>query len=132
MKRIFLDTGIFELYFIGKPDIKKIFNQIKNETIKVFTLELNLCEQFYIVCEKLGKETALIRNLSLRKSKIVILDINEQLTERSGLFKCKYTQLSIVDAYICGCADLNNLLIYSTDSDFEDVKEIKKKIFLLD
>ena len=133
MKRIFLDTGIFELFFSGNKNIKQIFNQIKNETIKAFTLELNLCEIFYKTCEKLGKETAQIRNISLRNSKIKILDINEQLTIKSGIFKCKYPQiLSFVDAYISGCADLNNLLIYSTDSDFKDIKEVKNKIFSLD
>ncbi|MHA1291659.1 MAG: PIN domain-containing protein [Promethearchaeota archaeon] len=133
MKRIFLDTGIFELFFSGNQNIKQIFNQIKNETISAFTLELNLCENFYKICEKLGKETAQIRNISLRNSKIKILDINEQLTIRSGYFKCKYSQiLSIVDAYIIGCADLNNLLIYSTDSNFKDIKEVKNKIFSLE
>lgn len=131
MKKIFLDTGIFELYFMGNQSIKEIFNQIKNETIKVFTLELNLFEYFYKTCEKIGKETALIRNISIRKSKIKILDINMSLTEKSGFFRCKYSQLSTVDAYICGCADANNLLIYTTDSDFKDIKEIKTKFFPL-
>lgn len=133
MKSIFLDTGIFELFFSGNQTIKKIFNQIKNETIKAFTLELNLYENFYKTCEKLGKETAQIRNISLRNSKIKILDINDQLTIRSGIFKCKYPQiLSLVDAYISGCADLNNLIIYSTDPGLKDIKEVKNKIFPLD
>ena len=133
MKRIFLDTGIFELFFSGNQTIKKIFNQIKNETIKAFTLELNLCENFYKTCEKLGKETAQIRIISLRNSKIKILELNDQLTIRSGIFKCKYPQiLSLVDAYIGGCADLNNLIIYSTDPGLKDIKEVKNKIFPLD
>ncbi len=133
MKSIFLDTGIFELFFSGNQTIKKIFNQIKNETIQAFTLELNLCEIFYKTCEKLGKETAQIRNISLRNSKIKILDINDQLTIRSGIFKCKYPQiLSLVDAYISGCADLNNLIIYSTDPGLKDIKEVKNNIFPLD
>ncbi len=133
MRRIFLDTGIFELYFIGNQDIKTIFNQIKNGTIEAFTLELNLCEYYYKACEKLDKETALIRSISLRNSKINIVEINEQLTMKSGYLKCKYGQLlSIVDAYVSGCADLNNLIIYSTDSDFKDIKEVKKKIFPLE
>ena len=133
MRKIFLDSGIFELFFIGRQDIKTIFNQIKNGTIIAFTLELNLCEHYYKVCEKLGKETAIIRNLSIRNTKINIIEINEQLTMSSGYFKCKYRQkLSIVDAYVSGCANINNLIIFSTDSDFKDIKVVKKKIFSLD
>ena len=32
MKRIFVDTGIFELYFGGNQEIKRLFNEIKNGT----------------------------------------------------------------------------------------------------
>ncbi len=75
MKSIFLDTGIFELFFSGNQTIKKIFNQIKNQTIKAFTLELNLCANIYKTCEKLGNNTGQISKTSLRKSKIKICHI---------------------------------------------------------
>jgi predicted nucleic acid-binding protein len=120
MKRIFVDTGIFELYFGGNHEIKQLFNEIKNEKTFAFTMELNLFELFYNVCEELGKDVALIRNLSIRKTKIKLLEITEILTEKSASIRCSNSNLSTVDSYICGCAALNNLTIYTTDSDFKD------------
>jgi predicted nucleic acid-binding protein len=130
MKRIFIDTGIFELYFMGINEIKTLFNKIKNETIHAYTLELNLFEYFYKICEKLGKDVAQIRNLSLRKTKIKIEEISDMITEKAASFRCSNSQLSTVDSYICACADLNSLIVYSTDSDFSDVG-IKSKKFSL-
>jgi len=59
MKRIFVDTGIFELYFGGNQEIKRLFNEINNGTTLGFTMELNIFEFFYKVCEDLGKDLAL-------------------------------------------------------------------------
>jgi hypothetical protein len=42
-------------------------------------MELNLFESFYKVCEELGKNVALIRSFSIRKTKIKILEITETL-----------------------------------------------------
>ncbi len=128
MKRIFVDTGIFELYFGGNREIKRVFNEIKNGTILGFTMELNLFEFYYKVCEELGKDVALIRNFSIRNTKIKILEINEKLTSKSASIRCGNPNLSTVDSYISGCAVLNSLIIYTTDSDFNDLN-VKIKHF---
>jgi len=131
MKRIFVDTGIYELYFGGNQEIKRLFNEIKNGTTLGFTMELNLFEFFYKVCEELGNDVALIRNFSIRKTKIKILEITETLTGESASFRCSNSNLSTVDSYICGCAVLHNLTIYTTDSNFDDLN-INIKHFSID
>lgn len=55
MKRIFVDTGIFELYFGGNQEIKRLFNEIKNGTTLGFTMELNLFEFFIRFVKRWGK-----------------------------------------------------------------------------
>ena len=64
---------------------------------------------------------ALIRSFSLGKTKIKILEINEALTGESASFRSNNSSLSTVDSYICGCAILNNLTLYFSDSDFDDL-----------
>jgi len=86
-------------------------------------MELNLFEFFYKVCKELGKDVALIRNFSIRKTKIKILEITETLTGESASFRCSHSNLSTVDSYICGSAVLHNLTIYTTDSNFDDFLE---------
>lgn len=133
MKGIFLDTGIMMEYLQGSEKIKTVFNQIRNKTINAYTLELILCEFYYHVCRNQGRDKADIENISMRDTNINVIKANEEITREAGLFKCKFSNISIVDAHIIGCAKIHNLTIYTTDSsDFKnrkDIKGIKIKFF---
>jgi predicted nucleic acid-binding protein len=114
--RVALDTGPMALHFGNDPQVRDLMNGILKGTIEAHTCELNLAEHFYKICEKSGREIALITTTSLRGIPIKIHSPDESLTLEAGLLKCKYRgKLSLADAYVLAIAKAHNCRLITTD-----------------
>jgi predicted nucleic acid-binding protein len=111
------DTGPLLLYFGEDMRSKKLLDEIKQGRAVGSTCEQNLAELYYKTCEKLGRETARIRYLSIRRSGLRVVAPDENLTRLAGELKCKHRgKLSLVDAYILGLAIAEHATLITSDS----------------
>jgi predicted nucleic acid-binding protein len=80
------------------------------------TCEPNLAELYYKTCEKLGRETARIRYLSVRRSGLTVFAPNEKLSRSAGELKCIHRgKLSLVDAYVLAVATEERSTLITSD-----------------
>ncbi|MGI0081363.1 MAG: PIN domain-containing protein [Nitrososphaerales archaeon] len=110
------DTGILYLYFGGDRRAIELLRGIGKGTPNGFTCEPNVAELYYKTCEKLGRDTAMIRYTSLRHSSLVITAPDERLTLHAGELMCTYrNQLSLTDAYVISLAKDVHGHLFTTD-----------------
>lgn len=115
--RYALDTGPLFLYFGEDFRVKKLLDEIKLGRAVGSTSEPNLAELYYKTCEKLGRETARIRYLSIRRYGLSIVAPDEGLSRMAGELKCKYRgKLSLVDAYIAAVAITERATLVTSDA----------------
>ena len=125
---IFLDTGVISLYQSNHEEIvKEIKTKITNQ-YKFISSELNYIEFFNHLCREKGKINAQIIMENLRRGNIInFIPFNENISILAGELKCKYKSLSMVDAIIIDEAMTRKIFIYTTESHFNDVENLKVK-----
>ena len=125
---IFLDTGVISLYQSNHEEIvKEIKTKITNQ-YKFISSELNYIEFFNHLCREKGKINAQIIMENLRRGNIIsFIPYNENISILAGELKCKYKSLSMVDAIIIAEALTRKIFIYTTESHFNDVENLKVK-----
>ena len=65
----------------------------------------NFSEFHYKTCQKLGKATAEIRYYQTRRTKLRIVETDEDLSRTAGMEKCRQPyKLSLADCYALGLA----------------------------
>lgn len=125
---IFLDTGVIILY---QSDHEEILKEIKTKIKKQYNFissELNYIELFNHLCREKGKINAQIIMENLRKGNIIkFIPVSENISILSGELKCKYKFLSMVDAIIIAEALARKIFIYTTETHFNDVENLKIK-----
>ncbi len=115
--RYTLDTGPLLLYFGEDLRVKKLLDEIRHGRAAGSTCEPNLAELYYKTCEKLGREAAQIRYLSIRRSGLSVVAPSESLSRLAGELKCKHRgKLSLVDAYILAVAIDERSTLITSDS----------------
>jgi predicted nucleic acid-binding protein len=60
-------------------------------------------------------------------SMLKFIPISEKISILAGELKCKYKSLSIVDAIIIAEALTRNIIIFTTESHFSDIENLKVK-----
>lgn len=111
-----LDTGPLYLYFAGDRRVTDLFESIRRGFATGHTVELNLAEFYYKTCEKLGRDTALLRYTSLRHGPLSVASPDQTLTRMAGDLKCSHeSQLSLADAYVIALARQVRGQLYTTD-----------------
>jgi len=114
--RYTFDTGPLFLYFGEDLRAKKLLDEVENGRAEGSTCEPNLAELYYKTCEKMGRETARIRYLSIRRSKVTVFAPNETLSRSAGELKCRHRgKLSLVDAYVLAVAKENRSTLITSD-----------------
>ncbi len=125
---IFLDTGVISLY---QSNHEETLNEIKTKKKNKYNLissELNYIEFFNHLCREKGKINAQIIMENLRKGDIFdFIPVSEKISILAGELKCKYKFLSMVDAIIIAEALTRKIFIYTTETHFEDVDNLKVK-----
>ncbi len=125
---IFIDTGVISLYQSNHEDIvKEIKTKITNQ-YKFISSELNYIEFFNHLCREKGKINAQIIMENLRRGNIInFIPFSENISILAGELKCKYKSLSMVDAIIIAEVLTRKIFIYTTESHFSDVENLKVK-----
>ncbi|MBD3339658.1 MAG: PIN domain-containing protein [Candidatus Lokiarchaeota archaeon] len=125
---IFVDTGVISLYASKN---KNIIQEIKSKKKKDFffiTSELNYVELFNHLCRKQGKINAQVIMENLRKGNIItFIPVSNKISILAGELKCRYQFLSMVDAVIIAEAMSRKIYLYTTETHFNDVENLKVK-----
>ena len=101
---------------------------MKKNHYSFISSELNYIELFYHICREKGKINAQVIMENLRQGKILkFIPVNEKTSILAGELKCKYKTLSIVDTIIIAEALARNIFIYTTETHFKDVENLKVK-----
>lgn len=125
---IFLDSGVISLYQSNHEDtLKEVKTKIKNQ-YNFISSELNYIELFNHLCREKGKINAQIIMENLRQISIIkFIPLSENISILAGELKCKYKFLSMVDAIMIAEALTRKIFIYTTETHFKDVENLKVK-----
>ena len=125
---IFVDSGVISLYLSNHEEtLREIKSVKKNHTI-ILSSELNYIELFNHLCREKGKINAQVMMENLRQGVIVkFIPVNDKISILAGELKCKHKFLSTVDAVIIAEALTRNIFIYTTETHFYDVENLKVK-----
>jgi len=125
---IFLDTGVISLFHSNHEETIKEINTKKKNQYNFIASELNYIEFFNHLCREKGKINAQIIMENLRKGgTIEFIPVSENISILAGELKCKYDFLSMVDAIIIAEALTRKIFIYTTETHFKDVDNLKVK-----
>ncbi len=125
---IFLDTGVISLYHSNHKETVEEIKVKKKNQYNFISSELNYIEFFNHLCREKGKVNAQIIMENLRKGGIIgFIAVGENISMLAGELKCKYKFLSMVDAIIIAEALTRKIFIYTTETHFKDVDNLKVK-----
>ena len=125
---IFLDTGVISLYLSNHEETLKEIKTKKKNKYSFISSELNYIEFFNHLCREKGKINAQIIMENLRKGDFIdFVPVSENISILAGELKCKYKFLSTVDAIIIAEALTRKIFIYTTESHFKDIDNLKVK-----
>jgi len=125
---IFLDTGVISLYLSNQEVILKEIKTKRKNKYRFISSELNYIELFNHLCREKGKINAQIIMENLRKGDIIdFVSVSENISILAGELKCKYKFLSMVDAIIFAEALTRKIFIYTTETHFKDIDNLKVK-----
>jgi predicted nucleic acid-binding protein len=125
---IFLDTGVISLYYSNHEETLKEIKTKKKNQYNFISSELNYIEFFNHLCREKGKINAQIIMENLRKGDIIdFIPVSENISILAGELKCKYKFISMVDAIIIAEALTRKIFIYTTETHFKDVDNLKVK-----
>jgi len=106
-----------------------MFDDIAAERAEGFTCETNIAEFYYKACERLGREVAEVRHVSIRHSKLTVLATDERLTRVAGGLKCIYRgKLSLADAYVLAVAKTLGGTLVTTDPQLLEIKLVQTRL----
>jgi predicted nucleic acid-binding protein len=123
-----VDTGVLWLFYAGDERVKPFFGQIQAGRAHGHMSSINLAEFYYKACQKLGKETAIVR-FHQTKTILEAVETDEELAMAAGLNKCKYSHLSLADTFAAALTERLNGTLLTTDEAMLKVVEIHVKHF---
>jgi predicted nucleic acid-binding protein len=127
------DTGPLYLYFTDDKKVNEPFREVIRGSASGSTTELNLAELYYKTCEKIGREAALLRYISLRKGSVDVVRPDDVLTRIAGELKCSHAgQLSLTDAYTIALARRERAELFTTDPRIARLKVVPTKLIELE
>lgn len=122
---ILWDTGAISLFFANHDQAVKYMDQIRNSQSVGFVPRAILAEFYYKTAEKLGKDIAQLRVVSIRSSLIKEEVLTEDDIFTIGSIKLQNKNLSFVDCIIAATAMKKKGTILTTESGFKDIKGLK-------
>jgi len=124
----FLDSGVISLYLSNHEEVLREIKTMKKNQYNIISSVVNYIELFNHLCREKGKINAQVIMENLRQGSIIkFIPISEKISILAGELKCKYKSLSIVDAIIIAEALARNIIIYTTETHFSDVENLKVK-----
>jgi len=123
-----MDTGVLSLFYAGDERVKPFFGHIQNGKARGYVASTNLAEFYYKVCQKLGQETALVR-FHQTQTILEAVQTDRELAKAAGLNKCRYSHLSLADAFAIALTEKLGGTLLTTDEALLEVTEIRVKHF---
>ena len=125
---IFFDTGVMSLYLSGNKNLQDDIRSKLKKNYRFISSELNYIELFSHVCKKKGKVNAQVILENLRRENVIqFTSLTEKISILAGELKCKYSNLSMVDSVIIAEVLTRNLTLYTTESGFDEIENLKVK-----
>ena len=125
---IFLDSGVISLYQSNHEETIKEIRAKKKNHYNFISSQLNYIELFNHLCREKGKINAQIIMENLRQSNIIkFIPVSDNVSILAGELRCKYKFLSMVDAIMIAEVLTQKIFIYTTESYFNDVENLKVK-----
>ncbi len=123
-----IDTGALSLFYAGDERIKPFFAKIQDGGAHGYVASTNLAEFYYKVCQKFGRETAMVR---FHQTQTILEEVvaEGELAESAGLNKCRYSHLSLADALAAALTERLGATLLTTDEALTKVTEIRVKHF---
>jgi predicted nucleic acid-binding protein len=126
------DTGPLYLSFAGDRRVTEPLREVRKGLAVGCTCEPNLAELFYKTCEKMGRETAMVRYTSLRHSGLTVIPPDMALSRAAGELKCLHrTAVSLVDSYTVALAKRTGGSLYTTDPRIARLKIVPTELIEL-
>jgi predicted nucleic acid-binding protein len=127
---ILLDTGILSLYNKNDQSVVREIETKQKQNYYFISSEVNYIELFNHICKEKGKISAQIILENLRKNDLItFIPVNNLTSILAGELKCKYHTLSMVDSIIIAEALIRKIFIYTTETHFSDIENLKTKKF---
>ena len=127
---IFLDSGVLSLYLIKDESLMKEISLNNKRNYSYLSSELNFIELYNHICREKGKINSQIIMENLRRSRFMkFIPVTDKISIFAGELKCKFRFLSIVDSVLCAEALLRKADIYTTETHFSNIKNLKVKKF---
>jgi predicted nucleic acid-binding protein len=80
----------------------------------------------YKTCQKLGKTTADIRYYQLRRTRLRVVETDEDLSRAAAVEKChSQHRLSLADCYALALSKREKATLLTTDRELAKVREVK-------
>lgn len=125
---IFLDTGVISLYQANHEATLNEINAKKRANYTFIASELNYIELFNHLCRQKGNINAQVIMENIRNEKTVLfIPVEEKISILAGELKCKHSILSMVDSIIVAEALSRKIYIYTTETHFKDIENLKVK-----
>lgn len=114
------------MHFLDDARVRRYFDEIEDERNLGVMSSINLSEFYYKTCQKLGRTVADLRYYQIRRTKLRVLETDEDLSRIAGLEKCRQPQkLSLADCYALGLARRLKATILTTDRELAKVREVR-------
>lgn len=127
---IFLDSGVLGLYLVKDESLMKELSLTIKRNISYLSSELNFIELYNHICREKGKISSQIIMENLRRGTFMkFIPVTNKTSIFAGELKCKYRFLSIVDSVVCAEVLLRKADIYTTETHFSKIKNLKVKKF---
>lgn len=124
--KLAFDAGALSLHYAGDERVRQYFNDVSLNLKTGFMSEVNLAEFYYKAAERFGLQTAELRYMLTRRSRIIIVPPNEDITRGAAKLKLKYrNKLSLADCFAISTAKNNDSILITTDSTIKETKEVE-------
>ncbi len=91
---------------------------------------VNLSEFYYKTCQVLGRDVAEIRYYQSRRTRLTIVETDEELSKQAGMEKCKHRmKLSLADCYALALAKQFKSTILTTDKELAKADGVSTLLF---
>ncbi len=91
---------------------------------------VNLSDFYYKTCQVLGREAAELRYYQSRRTRLMIIETDQELSKLAGMEKCKNRmKLSLADCYALALAKHFKSTILTTDKELARADGVSTLLF---
>jgi len=126
--RYLFDAGILPLILAGDSSLRNVVTEIASGKAESLVCEVNLAEFYAKTCEKKGKDVAELHSLRIRyQENLMVITLDEELTKRAGLLKCKYRgKVSLADCYSAAASSMYKSTLLTTDRNLAEMAKSER------